>query len=106
MQTCYSNVIRRHLPTLHDAHYGYGAVARGDVPPKGVGDLTAERHEVPVLPVDCLRGRTAAVYGARYGVQSRLGQGLGGFEAVKVHSAQERSNATLRIRLRALRYHF
>ena len=52
MQTCYSNVIRRHLPTLHDAHHGHGTLARGDVQAEGIGDLATERHEIPVLSVD------------------------------------------------------
>ena len=52
MQTCYSNVIRRHLPTLHDAHYGYDFVARGDVPTKGFRDLAEKRYEVSVLSMD------------------------------------------------------
>ena len=52
MQTCYSNVIRRHLPTLHDAHHGHGAVARGHVPAEGAFHPATERHEIPLLPVD------------------------------------------------------
>ena len=37
-----------------DANHGYGAVARGHVPSKGVGNFAAERYEIPVLPVDRL----------------------------------------------------
>ena len=91
--------VRKHGQEKDDAHHGHGTLARGDVQAEGIGDLTAERHEIPILPVDRFRGRTAAVYGAWYGVQSCFGQGLGGVEAVKVHSAQKRANATLRIRL-------
>lgn len=89
-----------------DAHHGHGAVARGDVQAEGIGDFTAERHEIPVLPVDRFRGRTAALYGAWHGLQPRFGQGLDSVETVKVLTAQKRANATLRIRLRALRYDF
>ena len=34
--------VRKHGQEKDDAHHGHGAVARGDVPPKGVRDLTAE----------------------------------------------------------------
>ena len=72
-----------------DAHHGYGTVARGHVQTEGALNIAAERYEIPVLPVDRLRGRTAAVYGTRDGLQSRFGQGLGGIETVKVYATQK-----------------
>ena len=49
-------------------HHGHGTVTRGDVQTKGTLHITAERHEVSVLSMDSIRGRTTAVYGARHGV--------------------------------------
>ena len=68
MQTCYSNVIRRHLPTLHDAHHGHGALAGGHVPAESIADFANQRHETAAFPVDHVRGRASRVHGVRYRV--------------------------------------
>ena len=47
----------------NNPHHGHGAVARGHVPPKGALHIAAERYEIPILPVDKVRGRITSVYG-------------------------------------------
>ena len=39
------------------AHHGYDTLAGSNVPPEGVADTAKQRHEIPVLPVDKVRGR-------------------------------------------------
>ena len=60
--------LREYGKEKDDGYHGHGSLARGHVPSKGVGDIAAKRHEIPVLSVDMLREGIAKVYGIRHGV--------------------------------------
>ncbi len=62
------NHLREYGQEKDDGYHGHGAVARGHVQTKGVGDIAKERHEIPALPVDMLREGASRLYGVRHGV--------------------------------------